>query len=412
MNQYAASAVTPRSGRDAEGQLCRYFRALAVRPLMSAEDEIAAAWQISERRRGLWAAILEPPGFTSAVTDLLLRRIPADAEARADLTLLRAASRARHGDGSPADAAEFSVRCAAAVERMITLDVDGRFSDEIVDELDEIAAGDPGERALVLTAELRPGYLSFAEYRRSIRTALAALRAARSRFVEANLRLVVVVARRQVHGTMSLADRIQEGNLGLLSAIGRFDPTRGCRFATYAVWWIRSAIVHALTEKERTIRLPQHIQSEARQVARARRYVRGLRGGEPTLEALAAHTGLTTGRIDSIDTICFESSIRFDGAAHPDGAVGGLVEALVDGGEGPNERLDAEALRRRVHAALAKLRPLEAEILCQRFGLNDATEQSLTEIAQRSSISRVRARQLEHQALHKIRVELRRCNVP
>lgn len=409
MNPYVSSFVAPRSGRAAEGPLCRYFRALSARALMSAEDEIEAALRISGRRRDLWAAILDGPGYTIAVTDLLLRRVPADAGARADIKLLRAACRALRGDAGPGLADEFSARCAAAVGRMVALDVDGLFSDEIADELDEIAVGDPGERALVLADALGPGGLSFAGYHRSIRTALAASRAARGRFIEANLRLVVAVARRHVHGTMSLADRIQEGNLGLLTAVGRFDPTRGCRFATYAVWWIRSAIVHALGDKERTIRLPLYIQEEARQVARARRDVRGLRGGEPTLEALAAHTGLTTRRIDSIDALCFESSIRFDGSAHPDE---GVVETLVDGGEGPNDRLDAEALRRRVHAALARLRPLEAEILCQRFGLNDASEQSLTEIAQRSSISRERARQLEHQALRKIRVELRRCSVP
>jgi len=379
---------------------------------MSADDEIAAAWRISERRRGLWAAILEPSGYTIAVTDLLLRRIPADAEARADLELLRAAARALRGDEGLDLAEEFSARRAAVVDRMIALDVDGLLSDEIADELDEIAAGDPGERALVLTDAPRPDDLSFAGYRRAIRTAHAASRAARRWFVEANLRLVVAVARRYVHGTMSLADRIQEGNLGLLTAVGRFDPTRGCRFATYAVWWIRSAITRALADKERTIRLPLYIQDEARQVARARRDVRALLGSEPTLEALAARTGLTARRIDSIDAICFESSIRFDRAAHPDEGVGGLVEALVDGGEGPSDRLDAEMMRRRVHAALARLRPLEAAILCQRFGLNDASEQSLTEIAQRSSISRERARQLEHQALHRIRVELRRRDVP
>lgn len=411
MNSPHPLSAARGSPGDVEGApLHVYFRALSIRALMSAEDEVVAARRIVECRRGLWAAILGDPAVAGGVADLLLRRVPEAADMGADIRSLRAASRALHELRGPADADEFSVRRGVVVERMVAHDVDGAISDAVAAEVEEIAAGGAGERTLVVHG-LAPVTAAFVAYRRSLRAATAASRAARGRFVEANLRLVVAIARRYGRGMMSLADRIQEGNLGLITAVGRFDPARGFRFATYGAWWVRCAITRAIAEKERTIRLPTYIVDEARQLARARRDVRGTAGGEPTSEALAAHTGLTIRRIDSLDAICHESSIRFERTASAGDSVDGLIETLADRGAAPGERLEAEVVRRHVHEILATLRPIEAEVLCQRFGLGDASVRSLAQIAVACSLSRERVRRLQQQALHKVRAELLRREV-
>ena len=380
---------------------------------MSAEDEVAAARSIAGLRRDLWTTILGYPPVVAAVADLIQRRLPDDEGTERELAELRATSRALRDRDTRANQDAFAASRGVMVERMLRLDLDGAVADEIAGELRAIAAGAPGERTLVLTASPRQGSRPFDDYTRTIQSTMTALRAARGRFVEANLRLVVVIARRYNRGTMTLADRIQEGNLGLIKAVGRFDPARGFRFSTYAAWWIRHAITRALADKDRAIRLPVHLVEAMHRLARARRELRGAHGCEPDNDVVAAHTGLSLARIDRIDVLQRTSTISLEPAREDDDGHG-LHDTLADDDdEVPGERLDAAVIHDHVREAFAKLRPIEAEILRQRFGLADdrEQEQTLREIAVRHSLSRERIRQLQEQALGKIRSELRRHEI-
>lgn len=373
---------------------------------MSAEDEIATAREIAGLRRALWLAILGYPPVVTAVTDLIQRRLPADAGVEAELQALRTASRALRDRDTRAHQESFEAARLPLAERLMKLDVDGPIADEIAAELAAIAHGKPGERTLLLAAAPRQGSRPFDAYLRTVQAATAELRAARARFVQANLRLVVVIARRYNRGTMTLADRIQEGNLGLIKAVGRFDPSRGYRFSTYGAWWIRHAITRALADKDRAVRLPVHLVEAMHRLARARADMRKQHGCEPTNEAVAAHTGLTLARIDRLDAAQHESTISFERSGNDDGH--GLHDSIADDDEMPGERLDAAVIQTHLDAAFAKLRPLEADILRQRFGLGDDQERTLRELAAKYQLSRERIRQLQEQALGKIRLELRR----
>jgi RNA polymerase primary sigma factor len=404
----------PCSANDLEGgRLHTYFRDLANHGTMSAEDEVAAARMIAELRRRLWTTILGYPPVVVAVAELIQRRVPVDEGMDRDIAGLRAASRALRDRDTRANLEVFEASRGVMVERMLRLDLDGAVADEIAGELRAIVAGGPGERTLVLTAAPRQGSRPFDEYTRTIQATMTALRAARGKFVEANLRLVVVIARRYNRGAMTLADRIQEGNLGLIKAVGRFDPARGFRFSTYAAWWIRHAITRALADKDRAIRLPVHLVEAMHRLARARHELRAAHGCEPDNDVVAAHTGLSLARIDRIDALQSVSTISLEPGRDDDDARGLHDTLTADDDEVPGERLDAAVILDHVRDAFAKLRPIEAEILRQRFGLADEQEQeqTLRELAARHSLSRERIRQLQEQALDKLRSELRRREI-
>ncbi len=411
MNFTSSSASESRFTADVEGgQLDPYFRDLAHREVMSAEDELATARTIAEHRRTLWTTILGYPPFTGPLLDLIRRRAAVDPTVEAGLAALQQASRTLRDRDTRAHQEAFAAARLAVVDHLMRLDIDCLIADEVAAELDAIAAGSPGERTLVLGALPRQGSRPFDEYMKAIRGTLGELRANRTKFVEANLRLVVVIARRYNRGAMSLADRIQEGNLGLIKAVCRFDPARGYRFSTYGAWWIRHAITRAMADKDRAVRLPVHLVEAMHRLARARLELRRLHGGEPANEVVAAHTGLTLARIDRIDAARRESTISFEGSTDNDGA--GFHDTLAStDDEVPGERLDAEVIQGHVREALAKLRPLEADILRQRFGLADDQTRTLRELAAQYSLSRERIRQLQEQALGKIRHELRRHEV-
>ncbi|MBL9105269.1 MAG: sigma-70 family RNA polymerase sigma factor [Myxococcales bacterium] len=404
-----ATFPAPAGSSDAAelGQLHAYFRDMSNHTIMSAADEIAVARTIVALRRSLWTAIFSYPPFIAPLTELVVSR--ADGAAQGDeVAALRATSRALRDRDTRANQLAFEAARAALVERMVVLDVDGPIADEVAAELDAVAADAPGERSLVVPCMPRQGSHPFELYVRQVRDALVALRAARSKFVEANLRLVVVIARRYSRGRMSLSDLIQEGNLGLMKAVGRFDPDMGCRFSTYGSWWIRHAITRALADKGRAIRVPVHLIEAAHRLGRARVELRRALGREPTVEEVAAHTGMSAAKVERVESARLDPMVSLDG---PPGEHDGrhTIDLLADDdAPPPGDRLDAEVVQSHLREVLKNLRPLEADILRQRFGLADEQERTLREIADQYSLSRERIRQLQEQALGKIRTELRR----
>jgi len=218
----------------------------------------------------------------------------------------------------------------------------------------------------------------------------------------------VSIARRFNHGRMSLQDLIQEGNIGLMKAVDRFDHRKGFRFSTYGSWWIRHAISRAIADKGRAIRLPVHMIDAYHRVAKAKRELETVNGREPSHAEISAHTGLAVAKIERMDTLAFDQAVSLDRPVSDDDGRR-VVDFLEDpDAEEPGERLEAEALSDHVREVIGTLRPIEADILRKRFGLDDDNELTLKEIGEQYSLSRERIRQLQEQALGKIRRELKR----
>ena len=225
---------------------------------------------------------------------------------------------------------------------------------------------------------------------------------AHGKLVQSNLRLVVALARRYVGRGMALLDLIQEGNVGLMRAVERFDYRRGFKFSTYATWWIRQAISRAIADQGRTIRMPIHVLDAVNKLTRTQRELTQVLGRAPTFEELAEDLDLEVTRVVelqriALDTVSLESPVGEDA----DGTLGDLVEDVDS--ERPADVATFSSLQDQLAAALEGLNDREREVLIMRFGLADGRTRTLEEVGSHFNVTRERIRQLETKALAKLR---------
>jgi len=269
-------------------------------------------------------------------------------------------------------------------------------AEQEVDLAKRIEAGLFAEHKLDTALDLSP------DYRRELELVAEDGRRAKSHMLEANLRLVVSVAKKYSDRGLSLLDVVQEGNLGLIRAVEKFDYTKGYKFSTYAMWWIRQAIQRGFADSARTIRLPVHVLEMLSKLSRVERDMHQRLGREPTPEELAVELDRTPDQIEELlrtsrQPISLDSTIGEDGET----SIGDLIED-VDAPEA-SELVDRQLMAEQLRSALDALTPREATIMAMRFGLYDGNPHTLDEIGRALGLTRERIRQLEKQSLSKLR---------
>ena len=226
---------------------------------------------------------------------------------------------------------------------------------------------------------------------------------ARKRMVEANLRFVVNVAKKYQNQGLPLMDLINEGNIGLMTALDKFDPDRGYRFISYAVWWIRQSIMKAINEKGRAVRLPLNRTNELLQMQKAQRsLMKDLETEEPTAEQIGELAGFDADHVESLLAIS-RDLVSLDAPLFGDGNTSSVADFIEDGAQSPEEALMDSALKDDVRRLLSTLSKREREIIELRYGLEGQIPMSLKEIGELYNLTKERIRQIEKRALDRLK---------
>jgi RNA polymerase primary sigma factor len=266
---------------------------------------------------------------------------------------------------------------------------------------DEVELAKSIEAGLFAEEKLQGGFPVLDAHRAELGELAADGLRAKQRLIEANLRLVVSIAKRYIGRGLVFLDLIQEGNLGLIRAVEKFDYTKGYKFSTYATWWIRQAITRAIADQARTIRIPVHMVETINKMARVQRQMHQDLGREATPDEIAAEMGLTPDRVAEIQRIAQEPVSLQSPIGEEDSDLGDFIEdadAVV-----PIEAAAFIMLQDQLEQILETLSPREQKIIQLRFGLMDGHPRTLEEVGREFGVTRERIRQIESKTLAKLR---------
>ena len=246
--------------------------------------------------------------------------------------------------------------------------------------------------------------------REELEMVVAAGTAARDRLTISNLRLVVSIAKRYMNRGLSFLDLIQEGNMGLMKAVEKFDYTRGYKFSTYATWWIRQAITRAIADQSRTIRVPVHMIETVRELNRVKREFIQSHGSAPTLEDLSELTGMSIDKIKKVESVSqYTASLERPFGEEDEDTLGDFIEDPSS--PSPTKETFRMFLKEQLARALDQLDEREREILKLRYGLEDGHPRTLKDVSLKFNITRERVRQIEIKAIEKLKHPSRRAEL-
>jgi RNA polymerase primary sigma factor len=402
----AGSSDAPTNLRDASGwssrkhdpMLARYFQDLSDHDVLGCDEEVTRARELAEMEIGRWRTILAHADLAADVVRAVTLQLEAGEriEGLDELSKVARAALRKCGSGrpSPRAVAEY----AKAVDRLTPLVHEADLRRDFINAAHGV---------VLRAAQGKTGRARLNQLRERCENEARRISAAKHDFIRANLRLVVSIARRYDRGQMPLIDLIQEGNLGLIKAVERFDYRRGFRFNTYASWWIRHAIGRALADKGQAVRVPVHALDAQQRLGRAMENITMRLGRPPTAEELTKETGLDAQKLARVQKHKMASMTSLDRE------VSGTdnrryVDLLADEGtRNPFDNTVLASWQRDLNSVLDILTPMERTIIRWRYGLdNEGDEMTLKEIGDHYRLSRERIRQLQEQALRKLRRRL------